>query len=85
MLQAVLTNMTTIKELTDEYEALEAKIDAWFKAEIQPQLDACTSIEEIGAIKRKLTYEARSEDNQVRGLPSTMEVSFIFAFSRFTR
>ncbi|MGJ7523457.1 hypothetical protein ACSFA0_23455 [Variovorax sp. LT1P1] len=74
-------NAARIKALADEYYALKLKADAIWAEEVQPELDAATTVEQLRETLSAVSYACASPQMQIREMPFFWAVSFAVAMS----
>lgn len=75
-----------IRQLALEEVALREKVKAWEKqVNLQERLSACTSIDEVTAVRKELIGMLCDDEGQIIELPGDLFITFALAKSRFLK
>jgi len=71
-----------IREVVNQYWAIQADLKQWIKNELDPLLLECESSDDVSELKRQTGYQFGGDDSDYR-LPSIVTVHFAIYSCRF--
>jgi len=75
--------MHELSILVDRLEAAEQAIKEWFELNMQPKLDACTTLDEVRDLQSAVSYYCRDAEGGSRCMPKHIFMQFCLKTSLF--